>query len=109
MLTAVIGVPSASKASTYHENKDSFKRKDLTFLSKVELRRAYEFIELENFHLKQPSKEVEMLKAEIAQLKANCVYLINQSNGYQEKVLELQDKILNHYGIENKPYMKVAN
>lgn len=52
--------------------------------------------------------ELVRAKQELTYYKAQKKYYLDQANHYQEQVLEMQEKILTYHGIENKPYMKVA-
>jgi hypothetical protein len=46
---------------------------------------------------------------EVLRLRREKNEYVQKSIFYQEEVLKLQDRVLNHYGIENRPYMKVAD
>lgn len=89
MLTAIIGVPSASKASTYHENKDCEKMIDLTFLSKGQLRRVIELQDMENV---KRQKEIEALKNEEIRLREALQRANQNVSHYQNLYLEEMDK-----------------
>lgn len=89
MTTARIGVPSGFQEAAQSNREIEFKYSEVNFNQLV--------------------FELLKVKKELAYYKAQKTFYLNQSNSYQEKVLEMQDKILNHYGIENKPYMMVAN
>lgn len=53
-------------------------------------------------------RQMELMQMEINRQNKEKENQTNETLFYQEKVLELQDRILKHYKIEDKPYMKVA-
>jgi predicted nuclease with TOPRIM domain len=83
-------VPSAIENST-QTNRDTrnFKKSNLAFLSKAELRKAYEFLEMENYQLKQ-EKESEIgerikIREALKESNKGVIY-------YQKRYQELLDK-----------------
>lgn len=94
MINTDLGLPSASTAvSTYQQNRES----------------EIAQLEFNEVNFNQLVYELLKVKKELSYHKAQSTFYLNQSNRYQEKVLEMQDKILNHYEIGSKPYMKVAD
>lgn len=96
---ARIGVPSTSKASTYHENKDNtcnFKRFDLTFFTNRQLRGAYEDLELEHHKLKQKvqpkNEEIELLTNQVDVLTDELQKALRQIIFYQEEYQKIKDE-----------------
>lgn len=73
MTYARFGVSSASEASTYQENRTS-KMIDLTFLSKGELRRAYEVLWMEkgtkDLKIKELEEEASILRKKLLAFQA---------------------------------------
>lgn len=108
----VSGSLSGNQVPTYQENRAE-RMPDTTFHTKGQLRKLLYFIWEEKLKVKRDYEkvldELLLLRKENSKLISEKGFYLNQANNSQEKILELQDKILNHYEIENKPYMKVAD
>jgi hypothetical protein len=118
-------VPSIAQGDT--SDKGCLVMPDLTFKSKGELRRMIEFLYLEKSKKEQPPQipegqsleyselnfnklvyEVARLKKELKYSRCELNSQLDKTNFYQDQVLLYQDMILTSFGIENKPFMKVA-
>jgi hypothetical protein len=104
MLTAASGLSSGNQVSTYQQNRTNAKKTIHPELANVYCQSKPEIVRGYKFALDELSK----LREELEHYKAQSRYYLNQSNHYQEQILELQDTVLKHLGIEERPYMKVA-
>lgn len=94
MTKADLGLPSASKASTYQQNRGI--KPEIAFMSKAELRK-----QIESMHLNE-----ERLLREILRLKRQRTEDLTIMNKQQEKIINLHSRINSES--EMSPLMKAG-
>ena len=88
MLTAASGLSSASKASTYHENKTNANQMiDISQMTNGQLKKHFQLLFLECERYKAQAKKVPDLEYENDQLRKKLLaYQTMEINGLKEKI-----------------------
>lgn len=101
MKYSCVGVPSGSKASTYHENKDSIDHSSLpdrTHMTKRQLNKLIDIIWME--------KNKALSKA--SELETKNHFLENDNRRLRTEVIDTRMQGINEYRQSKDAYMQIA-
>jgi hypothetical protein len=101
MKYSCVGVPSGSKASTYHENKDSVNQSSLpdrTYMTKRQLNKLIDIIEMEK----------NKALSKIRELETKNHFLENDNRRLRTEVIDNRMQDIKEYRQSKDAFMQIA-